>query len=142
MTATTYRSRAAGTAILAAAGAAGLIAVAAQPAAAAPASASLAAPCVQKIAVVNNGGFVLNFQITTREGDLSAPTDDYPINQWRLIDLQSTPLAEGVDVRPLVHATAGDDVLGNTFVSYCANGQTATYTASGTTLNYTVTLLT
>ncbi|MEV6601312.1 hypothetical protein AB0M36_31335 [Actinoplanes sp. NPDC051346] len=71
-----------------------------------------------------------------------APTDDYPINQWRLIDLTSTPLAEGVDVRPLVHAAAGDDVVGDTFVSYCANGQTATYTASGTTLNYSVTLLT
>jgi hypothetical protein len=101
-----------------------------------------ATPCVQKIAVVNNGGFVLNFQVSTRTGELSAPTDDYPINQWRLIDLTSTPLTAGDDVRPLVHATAGDDVLGNSFVSYCANGQTATYTASGTTLNYTVTLLT
>jgi hypothetical protein len=119
---------------------AGLLGVGAQPAAAA--AAALAAPCVQKIAVVNNGGFVINFQVTTRDGQLSAPTDDYPVNQWRLVDLTSTPLAEGVDVRPLVHATAGDDVLGNTFVSYCVNGQTATYTASGTTLNYTVTLLT
>ncbi|MEV8509915.1 hypothetical protein AB0368_34525 [Actinoplanes sp. NPDC051475] len=125
---------------LAAAGLTGVLGAAAQPAAAAPAAP--ASPCVQKIAVVNNGGFVLNFQITTREGQLSAPTDDYPVNQWRLIDLTSTPLEEGVDVRPLTHATAGDDVLGNTFVSYCANGQTATYTASGTTLNYTVTLLT
>ncbi|MFI7540138.1 hypothetical protein [Actinoplanes sp. NPDC049599] len=119
---------------------AGLLGVTAQPAAAAPAA--LATPCVQKIAVVNNGGFVMNFQVTTRDGQLSAPTDDYPVNQWRLVDLTSTPLAEGVDVRPLVHATAGDDVLGNNFVSYCVNGQTATYTASGTTLNYTVTLLT
>ncbi|MFI7598371.1 hypothetical protein [Actinoplanes sp. NPDC049681] len=139
MVRTASRRRAVLTASLAAAGLAGVLGAAAQPAAAAPA---LAAPCVQKIAVVNNGGFVVNFQITTREGQLSAPTDDYPINQWRLIDLTSTPLEEGVDVRPLVHATAGDDVLGNTFVSYCANGQTATYTASGTTLNYTVTLLT
>ena len=126
--------------LLTVAGAAGLIGLAAQPAAAAPAP--LATPCVQKIAVVNNGGFVINFQVTTRDGQLSAPTDDYPINQWRLVDLTSTPLTEGVDVRPLVHATAGDDVLGNNFVSYCVNGQTATYTASGTTMNYTVTLLT
>jgi hypothetical protein len=133
-------TRTAATAALATAGLAGLLGVAAQPAAAAPAA--LATPCVQKIAVVNNGGFVINFQVTTRDGQLSAPTDDYPINQWRLVDLTSTPLAEGVDVRPLVHATAGDDVLGNNFVSYCVNGQTATYTASGTTLNYTVTLLT
>jgi hypothetical protein len=132
--------RAATTAALATAGLAGLLGAVAQPAAAAPSA--LATPCVQKIAVVNNGGFVMNFQVTTRDGQLSAPTDDYPVNQWRLVDLTSTPLAEGVDVRPLVHATAGDDVLGNNFVSYCTNGQTATYTASGTTLNYTVTLLT
>ncbi|OJF14260.1 hypothetical protein [Couchioplanes caeruleus] len=141
MTRIAPRTRAAATAALAAAGLTGLLGVAAQPAAAAP-TAALASPCVQKIAVVNNGGFVMNFQVTTRDGQLSAPTDDYPINQWRLIDLTSTPLDEGVDVRPLVHATAGDDVHGNTFVSYCANGQTATYTASGTTLNYSVTLLT
>jgi hypothetical protein len=131
-------SRTAATAALASAGLAGLLGTVAQPAAAA----AQATPCVQKIAVVNNGGFVINFQVTTRDGQLSAPTDDYPINQWRLVDLTSTPLPEGVDVRPLVHATAGDDVLGNNFVSYCLNGQTATYTASGTTLNYTVTLLT
>ena len=141
MTRTSRTTRTAATAALATAGVAGLLGFAAQPAAAAPAAA-LATPCVQKIAVVNNGGFVINFQLTTRDGQLSAATDDYPINQWRLVDLTSTPLAEGVDVRPLVHATAGDDVLGNNFVSYCANGQTATYTASGTTLNYTVTLLT
>jgi hypothetical protein len=119
----------------------GLTAAAASPAAAAPVE-PLASPCVQKIAVVNNGGFTINFQITTRTGELSAATDTYPVNQWRLIDLTSTPLTAGDDVRPLVHATAGDDVLGNVFVSYCANGQTATYTASGTTLDYQVTLLT
>ncbi|SDS39373.1 hypothetical protein [Actinoplanes derwentensis] len=117
-------------------GTAAVIGLTATPAAAA------AEPCVQKVAVVNNGGFVINFQLTTRDGQVSAPTDDYPINQWRLVDLVSTPFAEGVDVRPLVHAEAGNDVLGNVFVSYCANGQTATYTASGTTLNYSVTLLT
>ncbi|UQU64218.1 hypothetical protein COUCH_35530 [Couchioplanes caeruleus] len=140
MTVTT-RTRAGLTAALAATGATALLGATVQPAAAAP-TAQQATPCVQKVAVVNNGGFVMNFQITTRDGQLSAPTDDYPINQWRLVDLTSTALDEGVDVRPLVHATAGDDVLGNNFVSYCANGQTATYTASGTTLNYTVTLLT
>ena len=141
MTATNRITRTAVTAALAATGAAGLLATAAQPAAAAPVQA-LATPCVQKIAVVNNGGFVMNFQVTTREGILSAPTDTYPINQWRIVDLTSTPLAEGVDVRPLVHATAGDDVVGNNFVSYCVNGQTATYSASGTTTDYSVTLLT
>ena len=135
------RFRAGLTASLAAAGFVGLLGTTAQPAAAAP-TAQQATPCVQKIAVVNNGGFTINFQITTRDGQLSAPTDTYPINQWRIVDLTSTPLAEGVDVRPLVHATAGDDVVGNNFVSYCVNGQTATYSASGTTTDYSVTLLT
>ncbi|MBL7257112.1 hypothetical protein [Paractinoplanes lichenicola] len=121
-------------------GSAGIIGALASPAAAAPQA--LAEPCVQKVAVVNNGGFTINFQITTRDGQLSAPTDTYPINQWRIVDLASTPFAEGVDVRPLVNATAGDSVPGNVFVSYCANGQTATYTASGTTNDYSVTLLT
>ncbi|WP_067495741.1 hypothetical protein [Actinoplanes sp. TFC3] len=136
MTVTKNRARTVITAAMAVAGAAGLLGVTAQPAAA------QAVPCVQKIAVVNNGGFTLNFQITTREGALSAATDTYPVNQWRLIDLTSTALPEGSDVRPLVHATAGNDELGNVFVSYCTNGQTATYTASGTTLDYSVTLLT
>ncbi|GGK96481.1 hypothetical protein [Mangrovihabitans endophyticus] len=117
-------------------GAAATVALAAVPAYA------QAAPCVEKVAVVNNGGFTMDFQLTTREGQLTAETDTYPINQWRVIDLTSTTIAEGADVRPLVHATAGTDVQGNVFVSYCTNGQTATYTASGTTLDYQVTLLT
>ncbi len=100
-----------------------------------------ATPCVQKISVINNGGFVIDFQITTRDGQLSAATDDYPIDQYRVVDLNSTPIAAGTDVRPLVHAQAGNTVAGNVFVSFCTNGQTATYTASGTTLNYSVTLL-
>jgi hypothetical protein len=104
--------------------------------------AQAATPCVQKVSVINNGGFVINYQITTRTGELSAPTDDYPINQYRVVDLNSTPIAAGSDVRPLVHAQAGNTVAGNVFVSFCNNGQTATYTASGTTLNYSVTLLT
>ncbi|MFI1990457.1 hypothetical protein [Actinoplanes sp. NPDC020271] len=122
-------------AAVALAGAAGLTLFATSPAEA-------ATPCVQKISVVNNGGFVINYQVTTRTGELSAPTDDYPINQYRVVDLNSTPIAEGSDVRPLVHAQAGNTVAGNVFVSFCNNGQTATYTASGTTLNYSVTLLT
>jgi len=115
------------------------------PAAAAPgqsdAVGALAAPCVQKVSVVNNGGFTMSFQLTTREGSLTPATDVYPINQLRTIDLAATEVPEGTDVRPVVTATAGDTVLGNTFVSYCLNGQTATYTASGTTLDYTVTLI-
>lgn len=114
--------------------------LAAQPPASA-AEAAAAAPCVQKVAVMNNAGFVLSFRVTTRTGGLSPETDNYPINQWRVVDLTATELPEGSDVRPVVQAVGGTSQTGNTFVSYCRNGQTATYTASGATLNYTVVLI-
>jgi len=104
--------------------------------------AALVAPCVQKVTVVNNAGFVASFRASTRTGVETASTDEYPINQWRTIDLTTTDLPEGTDVRPVVHAVAGTDRPGNSFVSYCQNGQTATYSITGTTLNYSVTLLT
>jgi hypothetical protein len=100
-----------------------------------------AAPCVQKIAVVNNAGFVLSWAASTRTGEESAPTDRYPIDQTRTIDLATTAFPTGTDVRPLVSAVAGATAYGNSYVSYCDNGQTATYTVTGTTLDYTVTLL-
>ncbi|HEX5740157.1 MAG TPA: hypothetical protein VFY17_01225 [Pilimelia sp.] len=108
------------------------------PATAAPAPAG---PCVQKMAVVNNAGFVLSFAPTTRDGQATAGTDQYPINQYRVRDLTDAGLAANTEVRPVVSAVGGDTVAGNTFVSFCANGQTATYTVTGTTLDYTVTLI-
>ncbi|GLY29167.1 hypothetical protein [Kineosporia sp. NBRC 101731] len=131
----TQRAAATGAVALAAVG---LGAPAAQAATAAQAQAS---PCVQKVTVVNNGGFTMSFALSTREGSLTASTDTYAINQSRTIDLNATEIAPGADVRPVVSATAGDTVPGNVFVSYCENGQSATYTASGTTLDYSVTLL-
>ncbi|GII76422.1 hypothetical protein Sru01_14040 [Sphaerisporangium rufum] len=112
------------------------------PAVAAGPAAAQAAPCVQKIAVVNNAAFVLSWSASTRTGERSATTDAYPINQTRTIDLAATAFPEGTDVRPYVHAVAGTDNYGNSYVSYCDNGQTATYTVTGTTLDYSVTLLT
>ena len=117
------------------AGSAGAVALSAQPAAAAP-------PCVQKISVVNNAAFVMSYRVQTREGITGAPTDNYPVNQTRTTDLSATELPLGADVRPLVSAVAGDTNLGNVFVSYCDNGQTATYTVTGTTMDFRVTLLT
>ncbi|MFD6415886.1 hypothetical protein [Streptomyces sp. NPDC060194] len=108
-------------------------------AAAAPAPA--AEPCVQKITVVNNSGYVLNWQPSTRTGELSYSTENYPVNQSRTIDLATTGFAEGTEVRPLVKAVAGTSEYGNRYVGYCANGQTATYSATGTTLDPAVTLL-
>jgi hypothetical protein len=121
--------------IIAATGAIGLLTAGS----AAPASAQ-AAPCVQNIAVLNNAAFVMSFLVSTRTGITSAPTDNYPVNQYRVINLTSTPITVGEDVRPVVTAVAGDTVASPTFVSYCTNGQTATYAAYGTTLNFSVTL--
>ncbi|GAA2532782.1 hypothetical protein [Pilimelia columellifera] len=100
-----------------------------------------AGPCVQKMAVVNNAGFVLSFAPTTRDGVATASTDKYPINQYRILDLTLAGLPANTELRPVVSAVGGDTVPGNTYVSFCANGQTATYTATGATLDYTVTLI-
>lgn len=108
-------------------------------AAAAPAQTQ---PCVQKVAVVNNAGFVLSWAASARTGEQSAPTGDYPINQTRIIDLSTTALPEGTDIRPYVEAVGGTNQYGSSYVSYCDNGQTATYTVTGTTFDYSVTLLT
>ncbi|MEU0673473.1 hypothetical protein ABZ330_11330 [Streptomyces sp. NPDC006172] len=108
-------------------------------AAAAPAQAQ---PCVQKVAVVNNAGFVLSWAPATRDGEHLAPTDDYPINQTRTVDLSAASLTQGTDVRPYVEAVGGVSEFGTSYVSYCDNGQTATYTVTGTTFDYSVTLLT
>jgi len=103
-------------------------------------AAAQATPCVQNIAVINNAAFTMSFLVSTRTGVSSAPTDTYPVDQYRVVDLSSTPIAAGEDVRPVVSATAGNTVASPTFVSYCTNGQTATYSAYGTTLNFSVTL--
>lgn len=103
---------------------------------------TLQAPCVQRIAVVNNAGFVQSFSVFSREGLQAPATDQYAINQWRVVDLTATALPVGAEVRPVVSAVAGNTVPGNTFVTYCQNGQTATYSTTGTTMNYTVTLIT
>jgi hypothetical protein len=99
-----------------------------------------AAPCVQNIAVINNGAYAMSFTVSSRTGITSTPTDTYLINSFRLIDLTATPIPEGQDVRPVVTATAGNTEPSADFVSFCANGQTATYSATGATLDVRVTL--
>lgn len=97
-------------------------------------------PCVQNIAVINNGAYSMSFVVSSRTGITSTPTDTYLINNFRLVDLTATPIPEGQDVRPVVTATAGNTEPSADFVSFCANGQTATYSATGTTLDVRVTL--
>ncbi|MFI9569267.1 hypothetical protein [Streptomyces rishiriensis] len=117
-------------------------AMAVLPSLTASATPAQAQPCVQKVAVVNNAGFVLSWAASARTGEQSAPTGDYAINQTRIIDLSTTALPEGTDIRPYVEAVGGTNEYGSSYVSYCDNGQTATYTVTGTTFDYSVTLLT
>lgn len=94
---------------------------------------------VQKIACVNNAGFVMWFQAVTA-GGTSDPTDSYPIDQTRVIDLASTPFREGLEFWPEVHAILGKTRSGEHIV-FRLNGQTATYDVRGTTFNYSITLI-
>lgn len=104
-------------------------------------AAAQAVPCVQQIAVINNGAYAASFTVTTRAGITTTPTDTYTINNFRVIDLTNTPIPVGQDVRPVVSAQAGNTRPADQFVSFCANGQTATYSAGGTTTDLTVNLL-
>lgn len=117
-------------------------AMAALPCVTAAAAPTQAQPCVQKVALVNNAGFVLSWTASARTGEQSASTGDYPINQTRIIDLSTTALPEVTDIRPYVEAVGGTNEYGSSYVSYCDNGQTATYTVTGTTFDYSVALLT
>jgi hypothetical protein len=107
-------------------------------------SSSAATLSVQKIAVVNDAGFVLNFSVAYKNANgstsYSAPSDNYPIDQSRTIDVSTLGLATGTSIWPHVNAIAGNTEDGIP-VQYAANGQVATYEVQGTTLNYTVTLL-
>jgi hypothetical protein len=97
-------------------------------------------PCVQNIAVINNGAYSVSFVVSNRVGITSTPTDSFNINNFRLIDLTATPIPAGDEVRPIISVQSGNTEPSDEFVTFCANGQTATYTATGTTLNPDVTL--
>ncbi|MEU3118010.1 MULTISPECIES: hypothetical protein [Micromonospora] len=131
----TFRARLVGAAL------AGTLAAGASTLAGASAASAQAEPCVQRIAVVNNAAFVMSFSVQASNGLETANTDNYPINQSRTIDLTTTALPVGADVRPVVDAVAGATRTPSSFVSYCENGQTATYSVTGTTYDYSVTLI-
>lgn len=98
-------------------------------------------PCVQRVVVSNNSAFVLSYVLSDRTGTTTTPTDRYPVNQSRSTDLTFTDFAAGTDVRPVVSALAGDTTPASQFVSFCDNGQTATYIVTGTTTDFQVTLI-
>ncbi|MFF5056687.1 hypothetical protein ACFY1S_26250 [Micromonospora sp. NPDC000663] len=56
--------------------------------------------------MVNNAAFVMSFSVAASNGLETSNTDTYPINQSRTIDLTTTALPVGADVRPVVDAVA------------------------------------
>ena len=95
---------------------------------------------VQKIACVNNAGFVMSFKVRTG-GASTDGSGDYPINQTRVIDLANTPFREGLEFWPEVHAVLGKTQSASEHIVFKMNGQTATYQVRGTTLDYSVNLI-
>jgi hypothetical protein len=131
------RTRTAFTTALATAGAVAAVTVAGP---VSPAAAQVD-PCVQRVVVSNNSAFVLSYVLSDRTGVSTTPSDQYPVNQSRATDLSFTDFAAGTDVRPVVSALAGDTTPAGQFVSFCDNGQTATYIVTGTTTDFQVTLI-
>lgn len=99
-------------------------------------------PCVQRVVVSNNSAFVLSYVLSDRTGTTTNPTDRYPVNQSRATDLTFTDYAAGTDVRPIVTPLGGGNPTpAGQFVSFCDNGQTATYIVTGTLNSFQVTLI-
>jgi hypothetical protein len=95
---------------------------------------------VQKIAVVNDAGFVMSFEAQTAGGKTGS-SGTYPIDQSKTIDLGETPFREGLEFWPVIHAVWGKTQSAKDHVVFKLNGQTATYEVRGTTLDYSIKLL-
>jgi hypothetical protein len=131
------RTRTAVSAALATAG----IAAAGVVGSASPALAQVA-PCVQRVVVSNNAGFNLSYVLSDRTGTTTTPTEQYAINQARATDLSFTDFAANTDVRPIVTPQGGGSTTpAGQFVSYCDNGQTATYIVTGTLNDFQIALI-
>jgi hypothetical protein len=105
---------------------------------------------VQRIACVNNGGFVMNFGIQYLDLDETIPqpvmfeglnSGDYPILDTRVIDLIEQGVSEGRLVSPRVNAYWGESEAWVGWLTCAANGQTATFDVSGTTLDVHIKLI-
>ena len=95
---------------------------------------------VQKIACLNDGGFVMWFQAVCADGS-SKSSGDYPVDQTRTIDLGETSFPTGIEFWPEVHVVLGKTESADQHVIFAMNGQTATYEVKGTTLHYSVKLM-
>lgn len=104
---------------------------------------------VQKIACINNAGFVMNFSILWQDihgnwNITSWNSGNYPINKTRtspdLKEIGIDPIT-AVLVTPYVEAVLGKQESGSPCLEYQPNGLTGIYQVKGTTLNYSVKLV-
>ena len=101
---------------------------------------------VDKITVVNDGGFVMKFWISCEDANhklfwTNNNSGDYAVGQDRTFDLsQGQPaIPPGSTVWPTVAAVAGKQVDGDTKLTYKPGSKrTVTFRARGTTLDYSV----
>ena len=88
---------------------------------------------------VNNGLFVMKFQVAWKGGQTSW-TKNYPNGSVELIDLTKYDVPAGTEVYPVVHVEAGSTVKGYPVVFDPNTLDQADYHVSGTTLNVHVDL--
>ena len=103
---------------------------------------------VNTICVANSAGFDLYFDVHDKtNGNHTKTSSSYPIDQTKCMCLAASDscwiiddLAAGDELKPKVFADGGTDEYGNTAVYFSPNGGTATYTVTGTTLDFSVKL--
>lgn len=105
-----------------------------------PGRAAAATPCYEKISVVNSAAFVMYWTGKISTGLSTPPTGNYPVGQERTIDFNVYGIRDGVEIWPDVQAILGTSNSG-TRVPFCEGGATAVYRVTGTTLNFSVSLL-
>ena len=95
---------------------------------------------VQKITVINKGGYVFNFSVQWLGSDGRWVTSSWNSGNYPVAQSVTTPPLEtiGVPADALAvtvygHAVLGTSGQGTPFVGYAANDQIATYEAVGTT---------
>ncbi|WP_395794299.1 hypothetical protein [Aquimonas sp.] len=104
---------------------------------------------IQKITVVNKGAYVFNFSVQWLGTDGKWNTTEWNSGNYPVAQSRTTPPLEEIGVpanalavTPYGHAVAGTSGQGTPFVAYAANGQIATYEATGTTfIGFAITLI-
>ena len=104
---------------------------------------------VRKINVVNEGAFVMAYDLTIFDLDIGQEltfngfrSGEFPVGSNQVVDLiGQLDLPAGTFVKPNVHAAAGTDKEADLFVQVADNDQTATYEAHGTTFSISIKLI-